>query len=294
MSNRPSIPATLSSRQFGKHGYLGLGIMLISQIMMFAKIEPAYSWFTPIQWTGYVLFLDALRLKLRGESYLFHRTGEFLLMLMVSDACWFLFEAYNLHLQNWYYTNLPDNLLVLLVGCCWAYASVTPGILLTSEALDDFGFFKRAIVPPLRISPTLRWMLMIIGLLFCVVPVLLPQRIAVFLFAPVWVGFVLWLDPINYRRGAPSLLAELERGSLQKLLSLFLAGLICGGLWEFWNYWAGRKWIYNVPYFSEPKIFEMPLYGFLGFLPFAAECYVMWHFALSLNASRGSHAKLAK
>ncbi len=289
MTSAVSIPSTISSRSFGKHGYLGIAIMLISQIMMFVKVEPVYSWFTPIQWTGYVLFLDALRLKLRGESYMIHRTGEFLLMLFVSDVCWFLFEAYNLRLQNWYYINLPENMALRIFGYFWAFASVTPGVLLTSEVLDDLGFFKKAHFKPVKISNGLRWTLIIPGFLFCLVPMLVPQRIAIFLFAFVWVGFVFWLDPINYRRAAPSLLAELEKGSVQKLLSLFLAGLICGVLWEFWNYWAGRKWIYNVPYFSEPKIFEMPLYGFLGFLPFAAECYVMWHFVLSFKTKKLSH-----
>lgn len=289
MTTAGSMPSTISNRTFGKHGYLGIAILLISQAMMFAKIEPVYSWFTPIQWTGYVLFLDALRLKLRGESYMIHRTGEFLLMLLVSDACWFLFEAYNLHLQNWYYINLPENMAVRIFGYFWAFASVTPGVLLTSEVLDDFGAFEKVKVRPRNISSTLRWTLIVIGVLFCLAPVLVPQSTAKYLFVTVWIGFVLLLDPINYRRGAPSLLAELEKGSVQKLLSLFLAGLICGVLWEFWNYWAGRKWIYNVPYFSEPKIFEMPLYGFLGFLPFAAECYVIWHFVLSLKTKRISH-----
>jgi hypothetical protein len=282
---------TISNRTFGKHGYLGLAIMLISQILMVAKVEPVYSWFTPIQWTGYVLFLDALRLKLRGESYMIHRTGEFLLMLLVSDACWFLFEAYNLHLQNWKYIHLPENMPLRIFGYFWAFASVTPGVLMTSEVLDDLGMFAKAKFKPVRISSSLQWTLISTGFLFCVVPLLVPQRIAMFLFAPVWVGFVLWLDPINYRRGAPSLLAELEKGSVQKLLSLFMAGLICGVLWEFWNYWAGRKWIYSVPYFSEPKIFEMPLYGFLGFLPFGAECYVMWHYVLSITTKKASHGK---
>jgi hypothetical protein len=291
MTTSVSMSPTISRRSFGKHGYLGIAIMLISQVLMFAKVEPVYSWFTPIQWTGYVLFLDALRLKLRGESYMIHRTGEFLLMLFISDVCWFLFEAYNLHLQNWYYINLPENLVVRIFGYLWSFATVTPGILLTSETLDDTGFFEKARFKPVKMSNRMQWALMISGFLFCIVPLLAPQRIAIFLFAFVWVGFVLWLDPINYRRGAASLLAELEKGSVQKLLSLFLAGLICGVLWEFWNYWAGRKWIYSVPYFSEPKIFEMPLYGFLGFLPFAAECYVMWHFALSIKNKMISHGK---
>jgi hypothetical protein len=51
--------------------------------------------------------------------------------------------------------------------------------------------------------------------------------------------------------------------------------LICGGLWEFWNFWASAKWIYTVPWVGEVKLFEMPVLGFFGFPPFAEECYVI-------------------
>jgi hypothetical protein len=64
-----------------------------------------------------------------------------------------------------------------------------------------------------------------------------------------------------------------------------LGGLVCGILWEFWNFWARTKWIYAVPILSEIKIFEMPVLGFLGFPPFAVECYVLYH--LARKALRG-------
>ena len=90
------------------------------------------------------------------------------------------------------------------------------------------------------------------------------------------------MEPINYFIGAKSLFRELENGRLNKIFSLFLAGAMCGFLWEFWNYWATAKWIYILPFLNEPKIFEMPLLGFLGFLPFAIEIYVMWEFAVRI------------
>jgi hypothetical protein len=64
---------------------------------------------------------------------------------------------------------------------------------------------------------------------------------------------------------------------------LLLAGLVCGGLWEFWNFWAYTKWLYTVPFFEDVKWFEMPPLGFLGFPPFAVECYVLVNL---LNAVR--------
>jgi hypothetical protein len=56
---------------------------------------------------------------------------------------------------------------------------------------------------------------------------------------------------------------------------MLLAGAFCGFLWELWNFRAGAKWIYTVPHLGFLKVFEMPLLGFLGFPPFALECYAM-------------------
>ena len=63
---------------------------------------------------------------------------------------------------------------------------------------------------------------------------------------------------------------------------MFLAGLVCGLLWEFWNFWATSKWHYNVPYLGHVKIFEMPILGFLGFMPFAVESYAIYIFVRRL------------
>ena len=56
-----------------------------------------------------------------------------------------------------------------------------------------------------------------------------------------------------------------------------LGGLLCGFMWEFWNYWAGSKWTYTIPFFGNYKVFEMPILGFLGFIPFALECWILYH-----------------
>jgi hypothetical protein len=58
-------------------------------------------------------------------------------------------------------------------------------------------------------------------------------------------------------------------------ISFLLAGGVCGFLWELWNFRAGLKWAYTVPFVGSLEIFEMPLLGFLGFSLFALECYVM-------------------
>jgi hypothetical protein len=103
------------------------------------------------------------------------------------------------------------------------------------------------------------------------------------LFGAVWVGFVLLLDPINYSWGGRSLLRDLEQGETNRLIAFLCSGLVCGILWEFWNYWASAKWLYVFPMWQNWKVFEMPAPGYLGFPPFAVECLVMYEFLRGLR-----------
>jgi hypothetical protein len=59
-------------------------------------------------------------------------------------------------------------------------------------------------------------------------------------------------------------------------LTLSLAGLVCGWFWEMWKVGSMPKWIYVVPYFGSPKLFEMPLLGYGGYLPFLLEVFAVW------------------
>ena len=42
-----------------------------------------------------------------------------------------------------------------------------------------------------------------------------------------------------------------------------------------WNIHSLAKWIYEVPLVGRFKIFEMPVLGYAGYLPFGLECYVI-------------------
>jgi hypothetical protein len=101
------------------------------------------------------------------------------------------------------------------------------------------------------------------------------------------VGFIFLLEPFNYWFGGRSLLKDLEEGNPRKIYLLLMAGLICGFLWEFWNFWALSKWIYTVPFFDKLKGFEMPYLGFLGFPPFAVQAYVMYNSISLFRFRRG-------
>ena len=49
-----------------------------------------------------------------------------------------------------------------------------------------------------------------------------------------------------------------------------------------WNFWSLPKWHYSVPLVQAFHIFEMPVLGYAGYLPFGLECFCL--FALVRHA----------
>jgi len=270
------------------HGWLGLSIMLAVTLLVPLGVRWLTIWYTPIMWTGYILLADAIILRREGASLITHTPRKFVLMLWVSVLVWLLFEIYNLRLRNWFYTNLPANLLVREFGYLWAFATIFPGIFQTHALLESLGLFRRqADRPPLKLTPGQHGILLLIGLAFVAIPPMLPVELARYTFGFVWLGFIPLMDPVNYRLGVPSLLRDWEEGNRRRLLTLLAAGAVCGLLWESWNYFTlqfgGTGWIYTLPYplsllENVFRIGQMPLLGFLGFPPFAIESWALWHF----------------
>ncbi len=255
-------------------GWLGLAALVGAEWLMFRGIEPVSTYFTPIAWSAYLLICDSAVFAITGRSRLRNSPRDFFQMALLSIPLWLIFESYNLQLRNWTYVGVPRSAFWALLGYSWSFATITPAILETAELVEAFGWFKQG---EERHIPAVLWRnLMIAGFLCLIVPLILPQHIGAHLFGLVWIGFYLLLDPLNFRLGLPSLLGDISYGRWSRFCALLASGWICGWLWEFWNYWAAAKWHYIFPMFQNIKIFEMPAPGFLGFLPFALECFAMY------------------
>src|SRR5258708_10166713 len=81
--------------RFAKHGYVGIAIMVAAEALLFGGNQFVGHWFTPMVWTGYILFVDALVYKLKARSLLMTDRLEFVIIVVVSIAGWWLFEFYN-------------------------------------------------------------------------------------------------------------------------------------------------------------------------------------------------------
>jgi len=290
MSLNESVPA--KPFHFKPHGYLGILLIIFAEIAIilqhrFPMAREISIWTTPICWWGYILVLDAIIYKLKGESTIVDHPRDFMAMLFLSLLFWLIFEVYNLYLRNWKYIGLPRNPVITALGMVLSFATIMPGIFFTAEILEIIGIFKRIKIARLKVTNKMIYSGIWIGLLFLILPLLIKQSYAGYLFAFVWTGFVFLLEPINYASRTESLLRDLEAGELHRILSLFVAGLICGLLWEFWNYWAATKWVYMAPFTMDVRIFEMPAAGFLGFGPFAWEYFSMYYFVRLFRFDRG-------
>ena len=269
-------------RSLPLYGWIGALIVALSQAAVFARLEPSYHWHTPIAWTGYILLADAFVWKRRGASWLRNNPAELFFLACASVPLWVVFEIYNKYsLRNWYYIGLPENPALRAFGYIWSFATIWPAIFETADLVssirDRRAPMDRTETPAPRPLGVAGWLCVAAGAVMLMAPLVLRSSpIATYLAAPVWLGFILVLDPLNARAGSESILGDWRKHRTSRLTNLLAAGLVCGFLWEFWNYWSGAKWFYNVPILPAVKIFEMPVLGFGGFPPFAVECFVMY------------------
>jgi hypothetical protein len=264
-------------------GWIGLALIAAAEAALFAGQPVVGRWFTPIVWTGYVLVADAVAARLTGRSYLTTHRVDGVLVALTSILSWWLFEWYNAPRfwlggadavgRWWQYHGMEPNVWLRRLGYDWAFATIFPALFLTAAILRA-SVFRGARVRPWRPSPAALGWLSALGGVMVVVPLVI---VSPWLVPLIWTGFALLLEPLNARAGRSSWLADLGRGDASRLLALLGAGAACGVLWEFWNYWATTRWTYTVPYLGDVKIFEMPVLGYLGFPPFALECYAMYH-----------------
>jgi hypothetical protein len=267
-----------SLRRLPGYAIAGLLAMAVSEVFMIFRTEPFWSWHTPIAWTGYILFVDGLVRLRRGSSWLSAAAAEFAFLAALSFPLWLVFEGYNLLIRNWHYVNLPESWFWRNLGYVWSFGTIWPAIFETADLVEALRREKPAARQkaagglPRRVSAA-GWLSILVGIAMLAWPLVRPSP---YLAAPVFLGFIFVLDPINARFGGEALWADCQAGRWNRGANLAVAGLLCGLLWEFWNYWARTKWIYSVPIFEHLKLFEMPLPGYLGFPAFALECFAMY------------------
>lgn len=232
---------------------------------------------TPVAWLAFLFALDGLlEAPADAGSPVRQRPRRFAACFLASVPIWLWFDWVNFSFVHaWTYHGLPETPLHRGLMYLAAFGAICPAMFLTAELYQRLGLHRLS-GAPLRIGPAARRALVIIGAAFLLFPFLVRAPVGTL---TMWLAWILLLEPLNRRLGAPSLLADWEAGRYGRTVALLAAGLTCGFLWEFWNYWAVAKWTYHLPFLGPleaVRFFEMPAVGLLGFPPFAIECWAMF------------------
>jgi len=269
-----------SLKVFPMYGWFGVGLTLISWWMNWylPGVRTNY-WFFPL-WAGYILVVDALALVRGGESLVKGKKSILALLFFLSLPVWWLFELLNARVQNWAYLGTESwSAAEYAIFMSVAFSTIIPVEFCSANLIQTTGWIKNLRVSR-RISkekPVLLG-LFITGWVLLALAMLWPLYFYPFM----WLFLFFVIEPVNAYLGFPCLLDELAEGDWKRCFSLLVGGLLCGIIWELWNYYSYPKWIYQIPFLGFAKIFEMPLFGYGGYMFFALEMYAVYRFALGL------------
>ncbi len=256
-----------------------VGVLAVSPQSPYAKLARFVAInMTPLVWPGYVLLLEGILTLQTGTSPVRQRPHHFAMLCLASVVIWCVFDWINFYfIDAWEYIGMPSrNFWSRFWGYGLAFAAIVPAMLMSGQIFLNLGLFDRARSNAWRMSRRAKWFALVIGAIMLVWPFTRQTPVTNL---TLWTSLVFFLDPINLKLGRPSMFRDWQSGWYGRTLAAFAGGLLCGLLWEFWNYWALAKWTYHLGFLrgtESLRYFEMPFIGLIGFIPFGLECWVMW------------------
>jgi hypothetical protein len=260
-------------------GWLGTGLLAIAWILAWSRLRWFQDWqgftFSPI-WLGYILVINAWTFRRTGHCLMLDRTKYFLWLFPLSAVFWWYFEYLNRFVQNWHYIGIAEfSPLEYFIYATLPFSTVLPAVLSTSQWLASFPRLTGALQDlwPIRIR---HWSILAVAILAAGTAGL--TGLGVWpntLFPLLWIAPLLVMASLQVLFGGASLFADLQHGDWRAVWLPALAGLACGVLWELWNSKSLAHWQYVVPYVQRFSLFEMPILGYAGYLPFGLECAVI-------------------
>lgn len=258
--------------------YLGFFLTLLGYTGRYAGIEPLNNQFFPFALWSFILLVDNLAWRFKGDSPLISRPAEFWYLALWSLGLASLAELLNLRLGAWAYVNQASDLSTRWGGRLFAWAGALPSLFVLDELFKAFGLFRGlrsrkfalpAVLP--RALPAAGGALALLALgrpgLFW--PLLLPAAL-------------LLAEALNLRLGLPSLLRELAGGLPAKTARLAVSGLAAGLLWHWWNRAAGGGWEYSPP----PWLAALRAGALAGLVLLGPACYSVSSLASWLRGGR--------
>lgn len=278
---KPPLPTgKLQIFPFPWWGWVGVVAGIMSWILAWTRFDwlaglQAHT-FSPL-WFSYILVVNALCQHRFGRCLMTDRPGFFLLLFPTSAAFWWFFEYLNRFVQNWYYVNVQFNPWTYFWYATLPFSTVLPAVLSTRQYLLGIGWIRRCFsqTRPIELR---RPRVAAAG--FLSLSAICLAGIGIwpgYLFPFLWVSPLIILVCLQALMNEHHLCRQMAAGDWRGAVAAALAALICGGVWEMWNYFSLARWQYSIPLVHRFEIFEMPLLGYGGYLPFGLECAVIGH-----------------
>ena len=262
------------------HGWLGIALAVIFWILNWSLSGLRTQWgFFPM-WLGYCLTVDAIVCVRKGSSLLTRNPVAYAGLFVISIPSWWLFEFINGYTQNWHYEGRQSFTdLQYFLFSSLSFSTVMPAVFGTSELISTLKWANAVKSgPKIKPRPVLILTIFVAGLLMFYLLLSWP----LYFFPFVWVSVFFILEPLNVWLKNRSLFQYTAEGNWQPIISLCTGCLICGFFWEMWNFYSYPKWMYRVPFVDFLHIFEMPILGYGGYLPFSLELFALYHLITGL------------
>jgi hypothetical protein len=250
----------------------------------------------PLFW-GFTMVLDGIvYVRNNGKSIIAKHPQEIVGIGVASISGWLLFEYLNFYVDdNWYYPYgnlIPENEFTLYAVL--GSAGLFPMAFEWYHLLRTFKFFKYRFSngPKLNLPSWMKNSVLVI----CLVSLFFISIYPDLLFGFLWVSPLLILSVVLEKLKIWTPFTPIKNGNWTPLLISATTFLIQGVLCECWNYFSGTHdggtlatynanyWVYSLPFVNVWHVFEMPLLGLQGYLPFGTYCLVWWIvFAYLLN-----------
>lgn len=273
--------------------WIGLVMWLGTLFVLVGKFsEPRWliNWADlPLFW-GLTFVLDGIVNYRTGESIMSTHPKEIVGIGIASISGWMLFEYLNFFVEsNWIYpegVRIPSTefLLYAVLGS----SGLMPLCFQMYSLLNSIEGFKERYMHGLvvKFSNTVKIIILLLGIGGMFATGYYPDN----LFFLLWLGPLAILTVVIQELGIWTPFRPIkEKGNWSPVLVFALTYLIVGVILECQNYFSAIHingqfessfnpsfWEYSLPYVNVYHVFEMPLLGYLGYLPFSIYCWIWW------------------
>lgn len=298
-----SIDPILPKVKLPKWFWVGLimwAVPMVSYIFQMSTPKLLVNWAVlPLFW-GFTLMLDGwVYVRRCGHSIIADNPKAIIGIGVSAILGWMIFEYLNNFVaDSWYYPKadlIPQDEFVVyaVIGS----SGLIPPAVEWYALLRTFrGFTNRYTNGPKITSPN--WVTNGI-LIFAVLALFFTPFFPNQLYAALWYSPLIILTITLEKCGIWTPFTAIKNGNWSFVLLLALSYLFQGFLFESWNYLSASHiagapdhcgvinqvvdvsfnpnyWVYSIPYLSVFHVFEMPILGYLGYLPFGVYCGVWW------------------